>query len=101
MGVGRARMSDGSGAQTFAFDVQSGSDNVESSGYYFGYKDGDNQTDEAGVVVYGRSDTDTVRRYNGPQSGNLVVGKQLTEGRRIWPDVFHPGHDSDSTCWAD
>jgi hypothetical protein len=81
VGIGRERTSDGSGAQTFPFELESGSDFVDSSGYYFGLKDGNNVTDESGTVVWGRSNVDTVRRYNGPQSGNVVVGKQLTGGQ--------------------
>ncbi len=80
VGVGRTRTSDGSGTQTFAFDLQAGSDIVESDGYFFGFKDGDNEADNAGVVGWSRSDTDLVRRYSGPNTGRLVVGQPLSGG---------------------
>ena len=80
---GSTRTSDASGAQSFDFDLQSGSDLVDGSGYFFGFKDGDNQTDNAGVVVYGPSDTGTIRRYNGPLSGSVVVGQQLSNGKQF------------------
>ena len=83
VGVGQTRSSDGSGTQTFAFERQSGSDVVEPSGYFFGYKDGDNEADESGVVVFARSETDLIRRYNGPLSGSMVVGQVLSGGRQF------------------
>ncbi len=82
-GVGATRLSDGSGAQTFAFDLQSGSDLVGSSGYYFGFKDGDNATDVAGVAEWDRSDTELIRRYNGPLAGSMVVDQRLEGGREF------------------
>lgn len=84
VGVGAPRTSDGSGSQTFAFELQSGTADVEASGFFFGTKDGDNQVDEQGVVRFDRTrDGTTVRRYNGPLSGHLVVGEALTGGRDV------------------
>jgi hypothetical protein len=83
VGVGMTRASDGSGAQTFAFELQSGSAAVEPSQYFFGYKDGDNQRDEAGLISWTGSNVDSVRRYNGPLSGKMIVGQQLTGGSRF------------------
>lgn len=80
-GIGRTRTSDGSGQQTFAFELQTGSDLVDPGQHYFGFKDGDNETDVAGVVVYERSDLDQVRRYSGPSIGKLVPEQPLTGGR--------------------
>ena len=81
VGVGAARTSDGTGVQTFAFDLQSGSDEVDGGGYFVGLKDGDNLTDESGAVVYGRSQTESIRRYSGPFAGKLNPGEQLSGGR--------------------
>ena len=81
VGIGRTRTSDGSGVQTFEFDLQSGSDIVEPEEYFFGFKDGDNASDNAGVVDWGRSESDVIRRYNGPLSGSILVGQQLAGGR--------------------
>ncbi len=83
VGVGTARTSDGSGVQVFEFDLHSGSDAVDATGYFFGFKDGDNEVDEAGVVVYGKSNTETIRRYNGPLSGSVQVGQQLSSGKQF------------------
>jgi hypothetical protein len=80
-GIGQTRVSDGSGAQTFRFDAQVGSDLVAAGEYFFGFKDGDNQIDDPGAVVYSRSDSSSVRRYNGPLSGKLNAGEVLAEGR--------------------
>lgn len=80
VGIGRTRTSDGTGAQTFEFDLQTGSANVASSGFFFGFKDGDNQTNVAGVVRWASSADDEVFRYNGPLSGKMVVGQTLTGG---------------------
>ncbi|MCA9149275.1 MAG: lamin tail domain-containing protein [Planctomycetales bacterium] len=81
VGVGQTRTSDGSGAQSFDFELQSGTDLVDDSGYFFGFKDGDNDTNVAGVVRWASSTADEVRRYNGPQSGNMVAGNDLSGGR--------------------
>ncbi len=83
VGVGQTRVSDGTGTQAFAFELQSGSDAVEPTGYFFGFKDGDNQADDPGVVRYGRSTVDSVRRYNGPLSGSVVVQSTLSGGREF------------------
>ena len=84
VGVGASHTSDGSGAQTYAFDLQSGTADVDDSGFYFGTKDGDNQVDEQGVVGFDRTrDGTTARRYNGPLSGSLIVGEQLSGGRDV------------------
>lgn len=81
VGVGTTRTSDGSGTQTFAFELQSGTDAVDANEYFFGVKDGDNVTDDPGVIVYGRSTVEKIRRYNGPFSGRLNPGERLTGGR--------------------
>ncbi len=80
VGIGRTRTSDGTGMQTFAFELQSGSANVDGSGYFFGFKDGDNANNVAGVVRWASSPDDEVHRYNGPLSGKMVVGQALTGG---------------------
>ncbi|MCA9217531.1 MAG: CotH kinase family protein, partial [Planctomycetales bacterium] len=80
-GVGRPQTSDGSGTQTFPFDLQSGSDAVDPDGYYFAFKDGDNDVDDRGVIVYDNSSDHQVLRLNGPFAGRLVPGEQLTDGR--------------------
>ena len=82
VGIGATRRSDGNGAQTYPFDLQSGTDIVASEGYFFGTKDGDNIVNERGVVKFDPVDNEAeVRRYNGPNSGRLVVGNTLTGGR--------------------
>lgn len=81
VGIGRTRTSDGSGVQTFDFELQSGSDSVEASGFFFGIKDGDNSVDSSGVVEWDQNADESIRRYNGPLSGSIVADQQLTNGR--------------------
>ncbi|MDG2382105.1 MAG: lamin tail domain-containing protein [Pirellulaceae bacterium] len=80
-GIGTTRNSDGSGVQTFPFERIDGSDLVESAEYFFGIKDGDNGTDVAGSIVWANSDTESVRRFNGPLSGKITLGEEFTGGR--------------------
>ncbi|MCP4194749.1 MAG: hypothetical protein GY768_29445 [Planctomycetaceae bacterium] len=82
VGIGRTRTSNSSGVQEFAFDLQSGSDLVEEEQYFFGYKDGDNETDTSGVIMWNTS-SDIARQYRGPQSGNMRLGQPLVEGRDV------------------
>ena len=83
IGVGQTQVSDGSGAQSFPFSVQSGSDLVGHQNYFLGFKDGDNQVDNRGAVKWGQANTVTALRYNGPQSGNIVVGHQVQDGVEV------------------
>ena len=80
IGVGQTQTSDGSGPQIFAFDLQFGSDLVNGDGYFFAYKDGDNDTDVSGGVRW-ESSSQAVRQYRGPQAGNLVVGQAFEKSR--------------------
>ncbi len=81
VGVGTARTSDGSGVQSFAFDLLDGSDTVDANGYFFGVKDGDNESDASGSIVWANSKEDSVLRFNGPLSGSISVGQSFDGGR--------------------
>ena len=81
-GIGQTRLSDASGGQTYTFELQSGSDVVQ-PGYFFGFKDGDNVSDSPGTADYATNRDETVRRFNGPLSGSMVVGETLSGGREF------------------
>jgi len=77
-GIGRTRSSDGSGVQSFDFDLVSGSAEVAASGYYFGYKDGDNTTDTKGVVEHDQNTSDVIIWFGENKAGQMVVGHSFS-----------------------
>ncbi len=87
VGVGRSRVSTGTGLQTYAFDVQSGSDLVEASNYFFGFKDGDNTVNNTGVIEWTDGTSDRVRWFGGSQAGNIVAGNGF-EGGQTFPRSY-------------
>lgn len=87
VGVGRSRASTGAGLQTYAFDLQSGSDLVAGASYYFGFKDGDNTVDNTGVVEWTDGTNDTIRWFGGGQAGNVVAGNEF-EGGQTFPRTY-------------
>ncbi|MEX2186528.1 MAG: lamin tail domain-containing protein [Pirellulales bacterium] len=87
VGVGRSRVSTGTGLQTYAFDVQSGSDLVGASNYYFGFKDGDNTVDNTGVIDWTDGTTDTIRWFGGAHAGDIVAGSGF-EGGQTFPRSY-------------
>ena len=79
-GIGQSRISAATGLQTFDFNLQSGSDLV-GSGYYFGFKDGDNAIDNTGVIDWDDGTADTIRWFGGGRAGSVVLGASFADGQ--------------------
>jgi hypothetical protein len=77
MGIGQTRTNAGTGLQSFDFGLVSGSAAVEDSDYYFGYKDGDNSTDNTGVIEHDQNTSDIIIWFGGDKAGQILVGEEL------------------------
>jgi hypothetical protein len=76
-GIGTTRTSDGSGEQSFDFDLVSGSDEV-GSGFYFGWKDGSNGGNNPGVFPFDNGGGGSVRWFS--THTNFSVDESLGGG---------------------
>lgn len=77
-GIGATRMSSGTGAQSFAFDLVSGSAAVGPN-VYFAWKDGGNGSDNEGVPAFDTPTGDSARWFGGGHT-TFGVGENLGAG---------------------
>lgn len=79
-GLGTTQVSDGSGIQSFDFGLMSGTNEITSSNFFFGWKDGTSGTNNAGVIDY---DDGGSIIWLGSSQTDISIGTNLgTEDKR-------------------
>ncbi len=86
-GIGATRVNEGSGKQNYPFDLQQGNANVSAGNYFFGFMDGSNAGNNAGVIDWDNNTADTIRWFGGGHAGNLFDGRQLPASQ-IFPRTY-------------